>query len=89
MDPIVFAIVAAAVVLIVIAVGLRARSGDPAGRGPYSSSAEATGSSAAFGTTIDDAGHHGGLIGGHHGNHHGGLDGGGAGPADGGGGDGD
>ena len=53
MDPIVFAIVAAAVILIVIGVGLRVRSDDPARRGPYSSSAEATGSSAVFGTTVD------------------------------------
>ncbi len=77
MDPIVFLIVAAAVILIVVAIGLRVRSGEPAGRGPYSSSAESTGSFAAFGTTVGDGGDHSG------------LDGGGAGPADGGGGDGD
>lgn len=82
MDPIVFLIVAAAVILIVIAVGLRVRSGEPSEGGPYSSSAQATGDFAAFGTSVDDVGHHGGLRGGHHGDHHGGLDGGGAGGPD-------
>jgi hypothetical protein len=55
MDPILFAIVAAVVILIVIAVGLRWPSGEPAGRGPYSSSAESTAGLAAFGVTRDHA----------------------------------
>lgn len=55
MDPFVLLILAAIVAVFGIGIGVAARRGAgdrPEDRGPYSSSSEATGTSAAFGTTI-------------------------------------